>query len=81
MPRVPYAALIEESAAEPRREEQRLRGAVTQPRIRMLRLLKAGQITSLRASTPMLGYGLSQRYRWWAAYRQGGLARLLEAHP
>lgn len=81
MPRVPYAALIQESAAELRREEKRLRGAATQPRIRMLRLLKAGQITSLRASTSLLGYSLSQLYRWWTAYRQGGLARLLEVHP
>ncbi|CCF86000.1 helix-turn-helix domain-containing protein [Nitrolancea hollandica] len=47
----------------------------------MLRLLKAGQITSLRASTPLLGYSLSQLYRWWAAYRRSGLARLLETHP
>lgn len=81
MPRVAYAELIQESAAELRREEKRLRGAATQPRIRMLRLLKAGQITSLRASTPLLGYSLSQLYRWWTAYRQGGLARLLATHP
>ncbi|CCF86034.1 helix-turn-helix domain-containing protein [Nitrolancea hollandica] len=81
MPRVAYAELIQESVAELRREEKRLRGAITQPRIRMLRLLKAGQITSLRASTELLGYSLSQLYRWWTAYRQGGLARLLETHP
>jgi hypothetical protein len=31
MPRVPYAELIQESAVELRREEQRLRGVATQP--------------------------------------------------
>lgn len=64
-------------SCEPRRSAL----AATQPRIRMLRLCKAGQITSLRASTELLGFSLRQRYRWWAAYRHGGLARLLESHP
>lgn len=81
MPRVPYVELIQESAAELRSQEKRLRGQATQARVRMLRLLKEGQLTSLRASTPLLGYSLSQLYRWWTAYRQGGLARLLEVHP
>jgi hypothetical protein len=82
MPRLPYAALIQESAAELRREEKRLRGAATQPRLRMLRLLKEGQMASLRASTPLLGYSLSQLYCWWTAYRRAawrGCSRCIPA--
>lgn len=81
MPRVRYAELIQESAAELRQHERRLRGTSTEPRVRMLRLLKEGKIISLRASTSVLGYSLSQLYRWWAAYREGGLTHLLTVRP
>ena len=43
----------------------------------MLRLLNESQICSLLAGTGLLGYSLSQLYRSWHTYQQGGLDRLL----
>lgn len=81
MPRVAYAALISESVEELVAVERDLRGQPTQVRVRMLRYLKEGRITSLRASTELLGYSLAQLYRWWQRYRAEGLAGLLRVAP
>ena len=81
MPRIDYAALITESVEELRAAEHRLRGQPTQPRVRMLRFLKEGQLSSLRAGASVLGYSLSQLYRWWHTYQQDGLDRLLTVAP
>jgi transposase len=43
--------------------------------------LKEEQAVSLLAAAPLVGYSVRQVNRWWAVYRQGGLARLLEEPP
>ena len=74
--RTAYPAVIGESEEELAALERRLRGRPAAPRVRMLRLLKAGAARSLGGCAPLVGYSPRQLARWWAAYRAGGLAAL-----
>ncbi len=76
--RIRYATRITESEADLTVLEKEVRGQPTAVRVQMLRLLKSGQVTSLAACAPILGYSGTQLQRWWAAYRDGGLQALLE---
>jgi transposase len=81
MSRRHYPPEIAEDLATLIELEHQQRGQLTHPRIRMLCLLKRGQVPSLRAAAPLLGYSLSQLYRWWALYQQGGIEALLATRP
>ena len=81
MPRRRYPTVITEDLETLTHVEQRQRGHLTHPRIQLLCLLKSGQVPSLRAAAPLLGYSLSQLYRWWALYQQGGIEAVLAIKP
>lgn len=77
MPWVRYPELIRESVEQLAERERQVRGRRTQARVQLLRLLKAGQVNSLRAGAPLVGYSVREVHRWWAWYRAGGLERLV----
>jgi transposase len=78
---IDYTEVIVESGAQLGRCERRLRGQAKGARVRMLRLLKGGQATSLPACVPLVGYSLRQLRRWWAEYKESGLVGLIEEKP
>jgi transposase len=50
--------------------------------VKLLRLLKSGEVRSLRQGAATLGYSERQGQRWWARYTHGGLAALVDVgHP
>lgn len=73
-----YSMAIQESDEELAAREWQLRGEREQVRVRMLRLLKSGQVRSMRACAPLLGYSIPQLSHWWHRYEQAGLAALVE---
>lgn len=79
--RTAYPSVIGESEQELAALERRLRGRSAAARVRMLRLLKAGAAPTLAACAPLVGYSPRQLARWWAAYREGGLAALTRERP
>ncbi len=60
--------------------EQRLRGQKAANRVRMLRLLTSGAVTSIKDCAPLIGYSVGQLTRWWECYRAAGLAALFKQH-
>jgi transposase len=78
--RIKYPLAIKESEDELVGLEHRLRGQKTADRVRMLRLLKSGAVSSLKDCAPVVGYSLIQVTRWWESYRSVGLAGLLKRH-
>lgn len=75
--RTNYPVLIEEDVATLHGHERRLRGRPTAVRVQALRLLKSGAARSLAACATLVGHSPRQLARWWATYRQEGLAGLL----
>lgn len=75
--RINYPRAIRESLDELLALEKRHRGERVAPRLQLWRLLKSGQVSSLRAGAPLVGYGRHQAERWWNAYKQGGMTALL----
>jgi transposase len=76
-----YSQEIKESVGTLIVLEQQLAGKRTAVRVRMLRLLKSGEVKSLYAAAPLLGYRYRQLQYWWAWYREGGLEALLVLKP
>ena len=76
--RINYPKAIAESEEDLTELEQRLRGQKAADRVRMLRLLKSGTVTSMKDCAPLLGYSLVQLTRWWERYRRAGLAELIK---
>lgn len=76
--RIHYPQPIRESEAALATVECDLRGQPTAVRVQRLRLLKAGTVPSVAQCAPLVGYSATQLHRWWATYRTGGLAALLE---
>lgn len=76
--RLDYTTLISEPAEELAAMERRYRGSQLQPRLTMLRLLKAGIYPSRRQVAKQLNYSERQLDRWFVLYREGGLGALLE---
>jgi hypothetical protein len=70
--------VITESVDDLTHLERLLRGQPTALRVRLLRLLKSGQVATLGAVASLLGYGERTCARWWSAYRNGGLEQLLD---
>jgi transposase len=79
--RTAYPAVIAESEEELAAAERRLRGRPPAARVRLLRLLKAGEAATLGAGARLVGYSPRQVARWWAAYRAGGLGALTRERP
>ena len=76
--RINYPKAIQESEEDLMSLEQRLRGQKAADRVRMLRLLKSGTVTSMKDCAPLVGYSLVQLTRWWERYRTQGLAELVK---
>ena len=79
--RTAYPTAITESVDDLRAAEQQVRGERVAPRARMLVLLKTGAAPTLASCAALLGYSPRCVARWWATYRQGGLAALLKQRP
>ena len=47
-------------------------------RVKLLRLLKAGEPRRLAGAAALLGYSERQAHRWWRCYSEGGLAVLVQ---
>lgn len=77
MPNIDYPRMIEESEEDLEKLEKRHRYTHLFHRVRMLRLLKSGESSTLREVVEALGYSRRQGQRWLAAYEEGGLGRLL----
>lgn len=76
MRRVDYPTVITEGVAILHEYETRVRGTTAAPRAQMLRLLKAGEATSLSQVAALVGYSPRQVERWWQTYRTVGLVAL-----
>lgn len=73
-----FLTAITESELQQRGIELQQRGCrVLLDRVRMLRLLKSGGVSTLEACASLLGYSPRQVLRWWDCYKQGGLTALL----
>lgn len=79
--RTDYPRVITESTAELQAAEHRVRGERVAPRARMLVLLKSGSAVTLTDCAELLGFSPRCVARWWATYRQDGLAALLVQRP
>ncbi|HZY65137.1 MAG TPA: helix-turn-helix domain-containing protein [Rubrobacteraceae bacterium] len=77
MPNIDYPREISEDPGELEKLEKRHRYTHLFHRVRMLRLLKSGECSSLREAAERLGYSWRQCQRWFATYRQKGLGELL----
>jgi len=75
--RTDYPRVISEDEVTLRRVERRVRGHPTAIRVQALRLLKRGVARSLEQCADLVGHSPRQVARWWATYRQEGLAGLL----
>lgn len=79
--RIDYRQRISEGEEELLALEQQLRGRRTAVRVQVLRLLKSGQVRSLEAAAPLVGYSSRQLQKWWRQYRTGGIGAVLEMKP
>lgn len=77
MPNIDYPRTIVEDEEELRELEKRHRYGHLSDRVRMLRLLKSGECSSLGEAAESLGYSWRQCQRWFATYRRDGLSELL----
>ena len=75
--RTDHPLVITEDEATLRRVERRVRGRPTAVRVQALRLLKSGTASSLQRCADLVGHSPRQVARWWALYRQEGLAEVL----
>ena len=76
--RINYRQTIRQDPKRLQEYERQQRGTPVASRARLLRLLKTGQARSLPEAAALLGYSTVQVTRWWACYRQRGLASLLQ---
>jgi transposase len=80
--RTEYPRAILEDDALLRQRESSVRGTAAAPRLRMLRLLKGGDATTLPQVAALVGFSARQVERWWRTYRTAGLAALERVyHP
>jgi len=77
MPNIDYPRAITEGEEQLRELEKRHRYTHLSHRVRMLRLLKSGESSSLGEAAESLGYSWRQCQRWFATYRRQGLGELL----
>jgi transposase len=77
MPKTDYPRVIEEDLRELEKLEKRHRYSHLSHRVKMLRLLKSEECSSLGEAAKELGYSRRQCQRWFIAYRREGLEELL----
>lgn len=77
MPNIDYPREITEDEEQLMALEKRHRYTHLSHRVRMLRLLKSGERSSLGGAAEALGYSWRQCQRWFATYRREGLGGLL----
>ena len=77
MPNIDYPQVIEEDLRELEKLEKRPRYSHLFHRVKMLRLLKSEECSSLGEAAKALGYSRRQCQRWFIAYRKEGLEELL----
>src|SRR5262245_34395324 len=75
--RTDYRQGITEGEARRGRLAGGVRGRPAAVRVQALRLLKSGVASSLAACARLVGHSPRQVARWWATYRQEGLAGVL----
>ena len=75
---IDYRERISEGVEELARAERAVRGTAMADRVKLLRLLKAGEQRSLAGAAALLGYSERQAQRWWQCYSKGGLAVLAQ---
>lgn len=73
-----YEKVIKESASELATLEAKHRNSVIGTRLRLLRLLKTNEATSVEQAARLVHYSRRQAQRWLGRYYQAGLAALLE---
>lgn len=72
-----YEKLIEESEGELKALEAKHRNSVIGARLRMLRLLKTKEASSVEAAAQMIHYSRRHCQRWLGAYYERGIMALL----
>ena len=77
MPNIDYPRAIEEDPPELEKLEKRHRYTHLFHRVKMLRLLKSEECSTLGEAARALGYSRRQCHRWFATYREEGLEELL----
>jgi len=77
MPNIDYPRVIEEDPEELVKLEKRHRYGHLSHRVRMLRLLKSEECSTLGEAAEALGYSRRQCQRWFITYRREGLGGLL----
>jgi len=76
-----YKELIRETASELEALEKKYRNSVQGTRITFLRLLKTGEVRSVRKASEAVNYSLRQCQRWLASYREEGIDSLVKPIP
>ena len=77
MPNIDYPRVIEEDPKELEKLEKRHRYSHLFHRVKMLRLLKSEECSTLGQAAEALGYSRRQCQRWFITYREEGLEELL----
>ncbi len=77
MPNIDYPRVIEEDPRELEKLEKCHRYSHLFHRVKMLRLLKSEECSSLGEAAQALGYSRRQCQRWFITYRKEGLEELL----
>lgn len=73
-----YPAVIKETEANLEQQEKTMRSNKLVDRLRMLRFLKTGQLSTLEECAVILGYSVRQLKRWWKQYKEQGLNQLIK---
>lgn len=77
MPHINYPQFIEESGKELEKLEKRHRYSHLFHRVRVLALLKSEEYSTLEEAAKSLGFSRRQAQRWFSAYKEGGMEKLL----
>lgn len=78
MRKLDFPNLIAQSVDELREREKKENNARLRLRVQMLRLLKSGEIISIKAASQTVGISPKHGYDLWHLYREKGLDKLLE---
>lgn len=76
-----YGELITETASELEGLEKEYRNSVQGTRITFLKLLKTGEVRSVRRASEAVNYSLRQCQRWLDSYRKEGIDALVKPLP
>lgn len=76
-----YKELIRETVSELEGLEKKHRNSVQGTRITFLRLLKTGEVRSVKKASEAVKYSLRQCQRWLESYREEGIDSLVKPMP